>query len=155
MGFTSFALLQSVFDSCYYKMQVKIFLQAPVGENRRVLLLYGKERHMDNFRIDPKKQFSKRLARWTAVFWFVYMLLLLVLMYLQPDVAEYCFYISIVASVVMMINVISYSINSITEKRIFGMLDKAKIEVQLGPAKVSLGNDGDEDDGTGEGGSNG
>lgn len=110
---------------------------------------------MNNFRIDPKKQFSKRLARWTAVFWFAYMLLLLALMYLQPSVAEYCFYISIVASVVMMINVISYSINSITEKRIFGMLDKAKIEVQLGPAKVSLGNDGDEDDATEEGGSNG
>lgn len=96
---------------------------------------------MGNYHIDPKKQFSKRLARWTAVFWFIYMFLLLVLMYLQPDVAEYCFYISIVVSVVMMINVVSYSINSITEKRIFGMLDRAKIEVQLGPAKVSIGDE--------------
>ena len=107
---------------------------------------------MESYRIDPKKQFSKRLAKWTAIFWFAYMLLLLALMYLQPSVAEYCFYISIVASVVMMINVISYSINSITEKRIFGMLDRAKIEVQFGPAKISIGDDAEaEPEGEAEG----
>ena len=81
------------------------------------------------------------------------MLLLLALMYLQPSVAKYCFYISIVVSAVMMINVIMYSINSITEKRIFGVLDKAKIEVNFGAAKVSLGND--EEETTEEGGGNG
>ncbi len=96
---------------------------------------------MGTYRIDPRKQFSKRLARWTAVFWFAYMLILVALMYFQPSVAEYSFYLSIVASVVMLVNVISYSINSITEKRIFGMLDRAKIEVNLGKAKVSIGSD--------------
>lgn len=95
-------------------------------------------------RIDPKKQFSKKLARWTAVFWFVFMTWISVLMFLQPSAAEYSFYMSIVVSVIMMINVISYSANSITEKRIFGMLDKAKIEVKLGPAKISVG-DGEAD----------
>jgi uncharacterized membrane protein len=94
---------------------------------------------MGNYRIDPKKQFSKRLARWTAVFWFVYLTWLSIHMMLQPAVAEYSFYMSIVVSVVMMINVISYSVNSITEKRIFGMLDKAQIELRFGPAKVAIG----------------
>ena len=96
---------------------------------------------MGNYRIDPKKQFSKRLARWTAIFWFAYLTWLSILMMLQPSVAEYSFYMSVVVSIVMMINVVSYSVNSITEKRIFGMLDKAKIEVNLGAAKVSIGND--------------
>lgn len=113
---------------------------------------------MGNYRIDPKKQFSKRLARWTAVFWFVYLTWLSILMMLQPVVAQYVFYMSIVVSVVMMINVISYSINSITEKRIFGMLDKAKIELQLGPTKLSIGNKekgGDDDEEITEEGENG
>ena len=55
---------------------------------------------MGNFKIDPKKQFSKRLARWTAVFWFVYLSWLSVIMYLQPQAAMYVFYMSIVVSVV-------------------------------------------------------
>lgn len=106
---------------------------------------------MGNYRIDPKKQFSKRLARWTAIFWFAYMLILVALMYFQPSVAEYSFYLSIVASVVMLVNVISYSINSITEKRIFGMLDRAKIEVNLGKAKVSIGSDAETESDADEG----
>ena len=100
-----------------------------------------------NYKIDPKKQFSKRLARWTSVFWFAYLTWLSILMMLEPSVALYSFYMSIVVSVVMMINVISYSVNSITEKRIFGMLDRAKIELQLGPVKASVGKQDSEEEG--------
>lgn len=100
---------------------------------------------MGEYKMDPKKQFSKRLARWTAWFWFVYISWLSVLMMLQPSVAEYSFYMSIVVSVVMMINVISYNANSITEKKILGLLDRTKIEVSLGKAKVSVGSDADAD----------
>ena len=95
---------------------------------------------MGRYHIDPKHQFSKRLARWTAVFWFVYLIWLSILMMLEPSVAQYAFFMSIVVSVVMMISVISYTINSVTEKRIFGMLDKAQIELQLGPFKASMNN---------------
>lgn len=91
------------------------------------------------YELDRKKQFSKRLARWTAVFWFAYLIWLSILMMLEPSVAMYSFYMSIVVSIVMMINVISYTINSLTEKRIFGMLDKARIELNLGPVKASMG----------------
>lgn len=95
---------------------------------------------MGDVRIDPKKQFSKRLARWTAFFWFLFMTWLSVLLMLVPSAAEYTVYMAIICTVVMMVNVISYSANSITEKRIFGLLDKAKIEMQIGPSKLSLGN---------------
>lgn len=111
---------------------------------------------MGNYRIDPKKQFSKRLARWTSVFWFCYLTWLSILMMLQPTVAEYVFYMSIVVSLIMMINVILYTINSVTEKRIFGMLEKAQIELKFGPAKVAIGNkDGDSDEEMTEEGGNG
>lgn len=113
---------------------------------------------MGNYRIDPKKQFSKRLARWTAIFWFAFLTWISILMMLEPSVGQYCFFISIVVSVVMMINVILYTINSVTEKRIFGMLEKAQIELKLGPAKVSIGNDnkgGDSDEEVTDEGGNG
>ena len=85
---------------------------------------------MGNYRIDPKKQFSKRLARWTAVFWFAFLTWLSILMLNEPSVGQYCFYMAIVVSLVMMANVILYTINSVTEKRIFGMLEKAQIEIE-------------------------
>ena len=110
---------------------------------------------MEMKRMDPKKQFSKRLARWTSVFWFAYLTWLSILMLNEPAVGQYCFYMSIVVSIVMMINVISYSINSITEKRIFGMLDKAQIELKFGPARVAIGDQskgGDANDEVEEGG---
>ena len=81
--------------------------------------------------IDPKKQFSKRLARWTSVFWFFYLTWLSVLMMLQPTVAPYCLYMSIVVSVIMMVNVIAYTRNSIAEKLAFTLLDKTRIELTM------------------------
>ena len=86
---------------------------------------------MSNYRIDPKKQFSKRLARWTAVFWFVYMLWLSVLMLLQPQVALYCFYMGLISTVVMIVNEIAYTRNSIMEKIAYTLLDKTRLELKL------------------------
>ena len=86
---------------------------------------------MGNYRIDPKKQFSKRLARWTAVFWFVYMLWLSMLMLLQPQVALYCFYMGLISTVVMIVNEIAYTRNSIMEKLAYTLLDKTRLELKL------------------------
>lgn len=86
---------------------------------------------MNNIRIDPKKQFSKTLARWTSVFWFLFMGWLSVLMLLQPATALYCVYMSIVVTAVMILNVWAYTRNSIYEKGVFAMLDKARIEIGL------------------------
>ena len=84
---------------------------------------------MNNFRIDPRKQFSKRLARWTSLFWFAFMAWLSVLMLLQPSAALYCVYMAIIATAVMILNVWAYTRNSIYEKGVFAMLDKARIEI--------------------------
>lgn len=86
---------------------------------------------MNNFRIDPRKQFSKRLARWTAIFWFVYMTWLSVLFILSPDSALYSVYMGIIVTVVMMTNVIAYTRNSVMEKMAFTLLDKTKLELNL------------------------
>ena len=82
-------------------------------------------------KIDPKKQFSKKLARWTAVFWFVFMAWLSVLFFLVPASALYCVYMGIIVTVVMIVNVWAYTHNSVYEKACFAMLNKAKIEIGL------------------------
>ena len=99
---------------------------------------------MGSYRIDPRKQFSKKLARWTAVFWFVYMLLLSIIMYLQPSVAQYTVYMSIVVSVVMLINIYSYCKNSLTEKILLAMLDKTRLELKVGNSSHSDESDPEE-----------
>ena len=99
---------------------------------------------MGGFRIDPKQQFSKRLARWTAFFWFLYMTWLSVLMMLQPDAALYSVYMGIIATAVMILNVWAYTKNSIYEKGALALLDKAKLELML--TNVSK----DNEDGEGE-----
>lgn len=86
---------------------------------------------MNNYRIDPRKQFSKRLARWTSLFWFCFMAWLSVLMLLQPSAALYCVYMAIIATAVMILNVWAYTRNSIYEKGVFAMLDKARIEIGI------------------------
>ena len=96
---------------------------------------------MSNYRIDPRKQFSKRLARWTSIFWFFYMTWLSCIIYLQPQSALYCVYMGILVTSVMLLNVWAYTKNSIYEKGVFAMLDKAKLSVNIGP-----GNSLDEED---------
>ena len=86
--------------------------------------------------IDPKKQFSKRLARWTAIFWFVFMSWLSVLLLLSPEAAQFSVYMGIIATAVMILNVWAYTRNSIYEKGVLAMLDKLKLE---------LGKEGDEE----------
>ena len=96
-------------------------------------------------RIDPKKQFSKRLARWTAVFWFLFMTWLSVILILEPSAAVFCVYMGIIVTVVMMINVIAYTRNSIAEKLAFTLLDKTKLELSLRNDNKKSGDENDEE----------
>jgi len=102
---------------------------------------------MGNYRIDPKKQFSKRLARWTALFWFFYMTWLSVIVFLQPDAALYCVYMGINVTVVMLLNVWMYMNKSVAEQAIHAMIDKTKLELKLPDAMAKT----DDDDPTDEG----
>ena len=86
---------------------------------------------MGRYIIDPRHQFSKRLARWTSIFWYFYMTWLSVIVYLQPAAALYCVYMGILVTFVMLLNVWAYTKNSIYEKGVFAMLDKAKIDLSL------------------------
>ena len=86
---------------------------------------------MGRYRIDPRKQFSKRLARWTAIFWFLYMTWLSILMMLQPSVAQYAFFMGIVSTIVMIVNQVSYTHNSVMEKLCYAALDRVRLEMKL------------------------
>lgn len=99
---------------------------------------------MGNKRIDPKQQFSKWLARWTAVYWFLYMLWLSFVMLLQPQTAQYTVYMGIIASVIMLINIYAYNKNSLTEKALLTLIDKTRIEIGM---KKQQDETGDADEG--------
>ena len=102
---------------------------------------------MGEYRMDPKKQFSKALARWTAIFWFLYMTWLSVVMLMQPGTSLYCVYMGLLVSGVMVLNVYSYTKNSIAEKLVLAMLDKTRIEIGLKNGSMSgTTSEGSEDD---------
>ena len=86
-------------------------------------------------RIDPKEQFSKWLAKSGAIYWIAFQTLLLVLMYLRPEVANACVYLSVIVSIVMIIHVWAYTRNSIYEKGLLAMLDKTRMELAFGKEK--------------------
>ena len=113
---------------------------------------------MSEIRIDPKKQFSKKLARWTSVFWFIFMTWLTVLFLLVPEAALYCVYMGLIATAVMILNVWAYTRNSIYEKGVFAMLNRAKLEIGLKNGEISNSAQEDEDNEEGsvnDGGENG
>ena len=100
---------------------------------------------MGNKRLDPRLQFSKWLARWTALYWFFHMTMLTVVLFVEPQSAQYAMYMSIVTSVVMLINIYEYSRNSLTEKALLTLLDKTKMELNLsGKTNTETGSDADE-----------
>jgi len=69
-------------------------------------------------RPDPKDQFSKKLAKWSAWFWFIYMLILVVVVLLEPTAGDAVVYLAICGSVVMVLNIGAYTRNSIYDKAI-------------------------------------
>lgn len=97
---------------------------------------------MEN-RIDPKKQFSKKLARWTSIFWFIFMSWLSAILIIEPGAAIYSVYMAIISTAVMIINVAAYTRNSIYEKMALAVLDKSRIELNLGKASAQ---EAEEDD---------
>ena len=86
---------------------------------------------MGTNRIDPKKQFSKKLALWTAVFWFLYMPWLSAILIIQPSAAVYSVYMALVATAVMIMNIWAYTHNSIYEKSLLAMIDKTKLSINV------------------------
>ena len=86
---------------------------------------------MQKKRIDPRQQFSKWLARSSALFLVFYLTALLVLIYFRPEAALYCVYLAILVSVVRTFDAAFYTKNSMAEKALLNALDKAKLEFSL------------------------
>lgn len=89
---------------------------------------------MGDHKIDPRQQFSKWLARWTSIFWFLYMTYLTTIMCMRPAIADAAVYMSIIVSVVMSISVAAYTRNSIWEKSILAAIEKRKLELTWKPS---------------------
>ena len=66
--------------------------------------------------LEYREQFSKRLARWTSVFWFFYMVYVTAAMAYEPQVAQAGIWLAGFTTAVMMLNVYAYTKNSTYEK---------------------------------------
>ncbi len=91
-------------------------------------------------RIDPRKQFSKHLARYGAAFWGLYLLIIAALIYFQPETAIACVYLVLIVTANKIFDTWAYTKNSTYEKGLLAMLDKTKMELSLkGTAHTSSG----------------
>jgi len=77
-------------------------------------------------RVNPREQFSKKLAGRAEWFWFFYMLVLAAVMVLQPDAALPAVYLGIMVTGVMIVSVFAYTKNSIDEKWFYWLAEIAK-----------------------------
>lgn len=69
-------------------------------------------------RVDPQNQFSKKLAKWSSWFWFLYMLLALIASVIEPQASDSAVYLAGFSSVVMILNLAAYTHNSVYDKAI-------------------------------------
>lgn len=81
---------------------------------------------MTKRQMDPKKQFSKKMASRTEWYWFVFMILLVAAIVLTPDAALPAVYLGIMVTGVMIVSVLAYTKNSIDEKWFFWANEIAK-----------------------------
>ena len=100
---------------------------------------------------DPKDQFSKKLAKWSAWFWFIYMVLLLGTLAYQPLTATAIIWLAGITSFVMIVNIWAYTDNSIYDK---ALAAGAKIvgRFQFRGKKKDSSDEDDDDEDEGEGG---
>ena len=100
---------------------------------------------------DSKDQFSKKLAKWSAWFWFIYMVLILAVLAFQPVTAEAIIWLAGISAFVMIVNIWAYTDNSIYDK---ALAAGAKIigRFQFRGKKKDSSDEDDDDEDEGEGG---
>lgn len=95
---------------------------------------------MNKVRMDPRKQFSKWLARFCSIIWGVYVFALLPLIAYRPEAAMACVWLTLIMTCNKALDTVSYTRNSTTEKIILGMLERTQMELSLtGNAKSTAG----------------
>ena len=77
-------------------------------------------------KVDPRKQFSKKLASRVEWFWFLYMLLLVFAIVITPDSALPAVYLGIMATGVMLLSIYDYTKNSLGEKGFYWLAEITK-----------------------------
>jgi len=77
-------------------------------------------------KVDPREQFSKKLAGRAEWFWFLYMVALAVVLVLQPASALPAVYMACLVTGVMIASVWAYTKNSIDEKWFYWLAQIAK-----------------------------
>lgn len=102
------------------------------------------KKQQEKFTYDPRKQFSKWLAKSSSWFWFIYLVILACLMAYRPETADAIIYIILIVSAVMVFHVWAYTKNSTYQKGIEAMLSKTKMELSLKSKSGST--DGEEDE---------
>jgi len=107
-------------------------------------------------RMDPRKQFSKWLARYGAVIWGIYAFAVLALIAYRPETAMSCVWLTLIMTANKMLDTLSYTRNSTTEKVLLAILDKTKMELNLGTTEAKPDTDDEQDydpeeEGSGEG----
>lgn len=100
----------------------------------------------EKFIYDPRKQFSKWLARSSSWFWFIYLIILAGLIAFRPETANSIIYIILIVSAVMIFHVWAYTKNSTYQKGIEAMLSKTKMELSLKNSPVETDEDEDSDE---------
>lgn len=100
----------------------------------------------DKFVYDPRKQFSKWLARSSSWFWYIYLLLLAALIAFRPEVANAVIYIILIVSTVMIFHVWAYTKNSTYQKALEAMLNKTKMELNLDTEPITVSSDEETDE---------
>ena len=106
-------------------------------------------------RVDPRKQFSKWLAKYGAIFWGVFMMVIAVLIYFRPEAASSCVYLALIITGNKMLDTLAYTQNSMTEKMLLAALDKMKMEFSLKAGGCKATSSDDDDDSESEGDGNG
>ena len=101
---------------------------------------------MNSNRTDPKKQFSKWLARYGAWFWGFYLIVIAALIYFRPEAAIACVYLALILTANKAIDTVAYTRNSTTEKIILGVLDRTLIEIGLKNTKGSITSENRDDE---------
>lgn len=82
-------------------------------------------------RTDPRKQFSKWLARFGAIIWGIYAFAVLGLIAYRPEAAMACVWLTLIMTCNKALDTVSYTKNSTTEKIILGALDRLNMELKL------------------------
>lgn len=79
--------------------------------------------------VDPKEQFSKKLAGRAEWFWFGFMGVLVIAIIVSPGSADAAVYLGVMVTAVMLISVVAYTKNSTMEKALYAATQIQKLQL--------------------------